>query len=65
MMSAYWVQFAKTGDPNRPGLPLWPAYEAQEDRHLEFGETVKEGQGLKKAASDLFDKILAAQKSSR
>ena len=34
--NAYWVQFAKTGNPNGPGLPTWPRYSAQSDVLMNF-----------------------------
>jgi para-nitrobenzyl esterase len=36
LMSAYWVAFAKTGDPNGGGRLKWPAYRAADDQLIEF-----------------------------
>lgn len=45
-MSAAWVRFAATGDPNGGGLPAWPRYQKDSDQHLEFGDAARIGAGL-------------------
>jgi carboxylesterase type B len=40
LMNAYWVQFAKTGNPNRGSLPEWPAYTEDQPWVLEFGDEI-------------------------
>lgn len=40
LMTRYWTQFAKTGNPNVPGLPEWPPFEPGADRVLEIGDEV-------------------------
>jgi para-nitrobenzyl esterase len=35
-MHHYWVQFAKTGNPNGPGLPSWPQYSVKDDVLMNF-----------------------------
>jgi para-nitrobenzyl esterase len=35
LMSGYFVNFAKTGDPNAAGLPKWPAF-AEDDQQVMF-----------------------------
>jgi para-nitrobenzyl esterase len=36
MMQQYWTNFAKTGDPNGPGLPVWSQYNDMTKASLDF-----------------------------
>jgi len=35
-MNSYWANFAKTGDPNGPGLPHWPRFTKSGDELMNF-----------------------------
>ena len=35
-ISAYLVNFAKNGDPNGAGLPVWPKYDRAQDEIMDF-----------------------------
>jgi para-nitrobenzyl esterase len=59
---AAWVRFAGTGDPNGPGLPPWPAYEAQSDPYLEFGLPLKVGHAFHKPEIDLMQRVYDASR---
>ncbi|MFC1494617.1 carboxylesterase/lipase family protein [Thermodesulfobacteriota bacterium] len=36
MISSYWVNFARTGDPNGPGLPEWPSFSEENPKVMVF-----------------------------
>lgn len=40
-MSAAWVSFARTGNPNHSGMPEWPAYTGKERAVMEFDRLSK------------------------
>jgi para-nitrobenzyl esterase len=40
LMTDYWVEFARRGDPNRAGLPEWPAYDPGSARVLDIGDEI-------------------------
>ena len=60
-MNGYWVAFARSGDPNGPGRPRWPAYSAGEDMVMDFttrGPVARPDPS--KARLDLIEKRAAA-----
>lgn len=40
-MSSYWVNFAKTGDPNGSGLPHWPAFTSADAQVMQLDDPSK------------------------
>jgi para-nitrobenzyl esterase len=36
----YWIQFARTGDPNQPGRPEWPQYTRENPMLMEIGDNI-------------------------
>ncbi len=55
VVSSYWVNFAKTGDPNGSGLVKWPANNPTTDQALEIGDSVATRSQVNKAGLDFFD----------
>ena len=54
-MQSYWTNFAKTGDPNGPDVPFWPAFDPIKRAYISLEETgAVAGEGLRRAQCDLF-----------
>ena len=53
----YWIQFAKTGNPNSPGLPRWPEYTMSRKRYLVFDDEITIEKDLRKRVSDALDAV--------
>lgn len=54
-LRAYWLNFAKTGDPNGPGLPEWPRYKPATDLVLVVDDEMVPQTGLYKETLDYLE----------
>lgn len=62
MMNTYWANFAKTGNPNGSGLPIWPLYNPKKNEIIEFqadGSAVGKSDP-KKARLDIVEKAVTS-----
>ncbi len=54
-MQAYWTNFAKTGDPNGPGLPLWAKFDPAKRNYVELSNDGVEARAdLRKATCPVY-----------
>jgi para-nitrobenzyl esterase len=59
-MIGYWVQFAATGNPNKAGLPEWPAYSSTDDRCLLVTDQIGTAQHFRHDKLDAIDAVMEA-----
>lgn len=57
-ISKYWTNFAKTRDPNGPGLSLWPAFDIETDQVMHLGKSFGRGAMPDRAEHALMDEYM-------
>jgi len=59
-MSAYWVNFARSGNPNGPGLPIWPAYSNTNNKVQYLGDPITTGTVANIDQLEILDSVYTA-----
>lgn len=62
IVSSMWIKFAKTGNPNGPGLPNWPAFDPKADIFLNISDHPEAQKAPYGDALDFQDKVAAMQR---
>ncbi|SMF67776.1 para-nitrobenzyl esterase [Allosphingosinicella indica] len=61
-MIDYWVQFARTGNPNSGGLPRWPAY-AEGEGYMRFADQPEPGRDMQPGMFEFHERWFGARRA--
>ena len=63
-ISAYWVNFARSGDPNGAGLPHWPEFRAASPQVMRFGPQTRATPAPRQDAYEFIEGYYARRRVS-
>jgi para-nitrobenzyl esterase len=59
-MSNYWVNFARSGNPNGASLPIWPPFTTADSKVLYIGDPTAVGGVANIGSLSIFDSVYTA-----
>jgi len=59
-MSGYWVNFARSGNPNGQGMPVWPPFTNADSRTIYLGDPVVTGGVANISSLKVFDAVYSS-----
>jgi para-nitrobenzyl esterase len=63
-VSRYWTNFAKHGDPNGPGVPVWPEFTESEPRVMVFHDEARPGPVPSAGGLEALDRYFAWRRTA-
>ena len=57
-MAGAWIEFAKTGNPNGPGLPVWPPYQQPSYEYVNYGDEIAVQSGFREPQIAFWARVL-------
>ena len=63
VVSSYWLNFARTGDPNGDTLPEWPTFDPDAPRAMHFAEEIAVGPVPRREQLDFWDDWYGAMRT--
>ena len=64
MMQQYWVNFAKTGNPNGKGLPYWPSFDEAQPTTMQFHNGASLIMRPNREQVDFIDRFMKAKREA-